>query len=189
MSRLLIAACDLCGTAIVEVVLWQQPTGATPKHPERDFGVLGPPFTRGQSAYPAKPPSQRQLRPQQLRPRGCLSIDNAQPVDLLAGIDSLTGDFVGQEPPNRVAGQRKRTIRLPVADRRKGLAGMLLDGHGSVEPPAWLFGDQRVYRLRGTPLRREVSQAHRRIKVGEDEMQRWRSRVAFFRSGGAFSTE
>ena len=89
-----------------------------------------------------------------------------------AGIDSLTGNFVRQQPPDREADERKRTIRLPVADRRKGLAGMLFDGHGSVEPPAWLFEDQRVYRLRGTPLRREVSQAHRRRKIGEHEMQR-----------------
>ena len=65
---------------------------------------------------------------------------------------------------------------------------MLFDGHGEVEPPAWLFGDQRVYRLRGTPLRRKVSQAHRRRMIGEDEMQRWAGRD-FVGPAGAFGTE
>ncbi|MGB8795540.1 MAG: hypothetical protein WCD33_29230, partial [Mycobacterium sp.] len=93
MSRLLIAAFDFCRTAKVEVALWPQLT--TPKHPERDFAVLSPTLTRRQTAYPAKPPSQRQLRPLQFRNRWRKLIENAQPLDLLAGIDSLTGNFVG----------------------------------------------------------------------------------------------
>src|ERR1700758_3585114 len=89
------------------------------------------------------PPARRRAPPPQFRHRWRKLIENAQPLDLLAGIDSLTGNFVGHEPPDRVAGQCKRTIGLLAADRRKGLASMVFDGHGSVEPPAWLFGDQR----------------------------------------------
>src|ERR1700684_2931796 len=136
MPGLLIATSDLCGTAIVEVARCPHPT--TAKHPERDFVVFGPPLTRRLLAYPANPPSQRHLRPQLWRHRWCRSIENAQPVDLLAGIDSLTGNLVGHQPPNRVAGQRQRTIRLPPAHRRKGLAGMLFARHREVEQPAWL---------------------------------------------------
>ena len=85
--------------------------------------------------------------------------------------------------PEREADQRKRTIGLPVAYPRKGLAGwQAVGGHGSVEPPVWLFGDQRVYRLGGTPLRGKVSQARRRSKIGEDEMQRAREKACRIRS-------
>jgi hypothetical protein len=65
---------------------------------------------------------------------------------------------------------------------------MLFESQGSVELPTWRLGDQRMYRLSGTPLRRKVSQAHRRVKVGEDEMERWAG-TDFVGPAGVFGTE
>src|ERR1700727_2359469 len=131
-----------------------------PKHSNRHLGIFGPPLTRRLLTQPAKPPSQLHLLLQQLRHRRRLSIQDAQPFDLLTGIDGLAGDFVGYKPADRVTGQGERTLWLTVTNRRKSFPRMLFDGHGSIEPSAWLLGNERMDRLRCTPLRREVSQAH-----------------------------
>lgn len=136
MSRLPIATPDLGGAPKVEAALSLRQK--TPKRAKREFGILGPPLAQRPLVYRMKPPPHLRLRAFQGRRH---RIQDAQPVDLLAGIDSLAGDFVGHQPADRVAGQPERAIFRSFACALDVPSRPRLGGRALV--PSHLRGSQR----------------------------------------------